>query len=316
MPDYVETAVKNIKEIVGNDDVILGLSGGVDSSVAAMLIHKAIGSQLTCIFVDNGLLRLNEAEIVMKTYNKNLGVKVIHIDATKKFMNDLIGINDPEKKRKIIGRDFIEVFQEEAKNIPNAKWLAQGTIYPDVIESAGGKTKKAHNIKSHHNVGGLPDTLNLKLLEPLRELFKDEVRELGIALGLKNDMVYRHPFPGPGLGVRILGEVKEEFANLLRQADAIFIEELKKSGWYDKTSQAFTVFLPVKSVGVMGDGRTYEYVVSLRAVVTSDFMTAEWAKLPYDLLGKVSNRIINEVKGINRVVYDISGKPPATIEWE
>jgi len=316
MPDYVGTAVKNIKEIVGNDDVILGLSGGVDSSVAAMLIHKAIGSQLTCIFVDNGLLRMNEAEIVMKTYNKNLGVKVIHIDATKKFMNDLVGISDPEKKRKVIGRDFIEVFQEEAKNIPNAKWLAQGTIYPDVIESAGGKTKKAHNIKSHHNVGGLPDTLNLKLLEPLRELFKDEVRELGIALGLKKDMVYRHPFPGPGLGVRILGEVKEEFANLLRQADAIFIEELKRSGWYDKTSQAFTVFLPVKSVGVMGDGRTYEYVVSLRAVVTSDFMTAEWAKLPYDLLGRVSNRIINEVKGINRVVYDISGKPPATIEWE
>ena len=231
-------------------------------------------------------------------------------------MNDLIGISDPEKKRKIIGRDFIEVFQEEAKNIPNAKWLAQGTIYPDVIESAGGKTKKAHNIKSHHNVGGLPDTLNLKLLEPLRELFKDEVRKLGIALGLKKDMVYRHPFPGPGLGVRILGEVKEEFANLLRQADAIFIEELKESGWYNKTSQAFTVFLPIKSVGVMGDGRTYEYVVSLRAVVTSDFMTAEWAKLPYDLLGKVSNRIINEVKGINRVVYDISGKPPATIEWE
>ena len=316
MPDYVKTAVANIKEIVGSDDVILGLSGGVDSSVAAMLIHKAIGAQLTCIFVDNGLLRLNEAEIVMKTYNKNLGVKVIHIDATKKFMNDLIGINDPEKKRKIIGRDFIEVFQEEAKNIPNAKWLAQGTIYPDVIESAGGKTKKAHNIKSHHNVGGLPDTLSLKLLEPLRDLFKDEVRELGIALGLKKDMVYRHPFPGPGLGVRILGEVKEEFANLLRQADAIFIEELRQSGWYDKTSQAFTVFLPVKSVGVMGDGRTYEYVVSLRAVVTSDFMTAEWAKLPYDLLGKVSNRIINEVKGINRVVYDISGKPPATIEWE
>mgnify|MGYP000023440294 FL=1 len=316
MPDYVETAVKNIKKLVGNDDVILGLSGGVDSSVAAMLIHRAIGNQLTCIFVDNGLLRLNEAEIVMKTYNKNLGVKVIHIDATKKFMNDLIGVSDPEKKRKIIGRDFIEVFQEEAKNIPNAKWLAQGTIYPDVIESAGGKNKKAHNIKSHHNVGGLPDTLNLKLLEPLRELFKDEVRELGVALGLKKDMVYRHPFPGPGLGVRILGEVKEEFANLLRQADAIFIEELKQSGWYDKTSQAFTVFLPVKSVGVMGDGRTYEYVVSLRAVVTSDFMTAEWAKLPYDLLGKVSNRIINEVKGINRVVYDISGKPPSTIEWE
>jgi len=316
MPDYVETAIQNIKRIVGKDDVILGLSGGVDSSVAAMLIHKAIGDQLTCIFVDHGLLRLNEAETVMQTFNKNLGVKVIHINAAKKFMTDLKGIDDPEQKRKIIGKDFIEVFQEEAKNIPNAKWLAQGTIYPDVIESAGGKTKKAHNIKSHHNVGGLPDTLNLKLLEPLRELFKDEVRELGIALGLKKDMVYRHPFPGPGLGVRILGEVKQEFANLLRHADAVFIEELKKSGWYDKTSQAFTVFLPVKSVGVMGDGRTYEYVVSLRAVTTSDFMTANWAELPYELLGRVSNRIINEVKGINRVVYDISGKPPATIEWE
>jgi GMP synthase (glutamine-hydrolysing) len=316
MPDYAETAIKNIKEVVGNDHVILGLSGGVDSSVAAMLIHKAIGNQLTCIFVDHGLLRLNEAEIVMQTFNKHLGVKVIHVNAAKKFMNDLKGIDDPELKRKIIGRDFIEVFQEKAKNIPNAKWLAQGTIYPDVIESAGGKTKKAHNIKSHHNVGGLPDTLNLKLLEPLRELFKDEVRELGIALGLKKDMVYRHPFPGPGLGVRILGEVREEFANLLRQADAIFIEELKKSGWYDKTSQAFTVFLPIKSVGVMGDGRTYEYVVSLRAVTTSDFMTANWAELPYNLLGKISNRIINEVKGINRVVYDVSGKPPATIEWE
>jgi GMP synthase (glutamine-hydrolysing) len=292
------------------------LSGGVDSSVAAMLIHQAIGDQLTCIFVDHGLLRLNEAETVMQTFNKNLGVKVIHINAAKKFMTDLEGIDDPEQKRKIIGKDFVEVFQEEAKKIPNAKWLAQGTIYPDVIESAGGKTKKAHNIKSHHNVGGLPDSLNLKLLEPLRELFKDEVRKLGIALGLKKDMVNRHPFPGPGLGVRILGEVKQEFADLLRNADAIFIEELKKSGWYDKTSQAFTVFLPVKSVGVMGDGRTYEYVVSLRAVTTTDFMTANWAELPYDLLGRVSNRIINEVKGINRVVYDVSGKPPATIEWE
>jgi GMP synthase (glutamine-hydrolysing) len=316
MPDYVKTAINDIKEKVGDDDVLLGLSGGVDSSVAAMLIHKAIGDQLTCIFVDHGLLRLNEAETVLQTFNKNLGVKVIHVNATKKFMNDLKGIHDPEQKRKIIGRDFVEIFQEEAKNIPNAKWLAQGTIYPDVIESAGGKTKKAQNIKSHHNVGGLPDTLNLKLLEPLRELFKDEVRELGVALGLQKDMVYRHPFPGPGLGVRILGEIKKEFADLLRQADAIFIDELKKSGWYDKTSQAFTVFLPVKSVGVMGDGRTYEYVVSLRAVTTSDFMTANWAELPYELLGKVSNRIINEVKGINRVVYDVSGKPPATIEWE
>jgi GMP synthase (glutamine-hydrolysing) len=316
MPDYVETAIQNIKNIVGKDDVLLGLSGGVDSSVAAMLIHKAIGEQLTCIFVDHGLLRLNEAEIVMQTFNKNLGVKVINIDATKKFMGDLKGVYDPEQKRKIIGKDFVEVFQEEAKKLSNVKWLAQGTIYPDVIESAGGKSKKAHNIKSHHNVGGLPDTLSLKLLEPLRELFKDEVRELGVALGLKKEMVYRHPFPGPGLGVRILGEVKQEFADLLRKADAIFIEELKESGWYDKTSQAFTVFLPVKSVGVMGDSRTYEYVASLRAVVTSDFMTAEWAKLPYELLGKVSNRIINEVKGINRVVYDISGKPPSTIEWE
>ena len=316
MPDYIDTAVRYIKEIVGNDEVLLGLSGGVDSSVAAALIHRAIGDNLTCIFVDHGLLRLNEAKTVMKTFGKNLGVKVIHVDATEKFMSDLKGISDPEDKRKIIGRDFVEVFQEQAEKFENVRWLAQGTIYPDVIESAGGKTKKAHNIKSHHNVGGLPDTLNLKLLEPLRELFKDEVRELGVALGLPREMVYRHPFPGPGLGVRILGEVKMEFADLLRKADAIFIEELDKSGWYDKTSQAFTVFLPVKSVGVMGDGRTYEYVVALRAVVTSDFMTAHWAELPYDLLAVVSNRIINEVKGINRVVYDISGKPPATIEWE
>jgi GMP synthase (glutamine-hydrolysing) len=316
MPDYIDTAVRHIKEIVGNDEVLLGLSGGVDSSVAAALIHRAIGDNLTCIFVDHGLLRLNEAEIVMKTFGKNLGVKVIHVDATEKFMSDLKGISDPEDKRKIIGRDFVEVFQDQAEKFENVRWLAQGTIYPDVIESAGGKTKKAHNIKSHHNVGGLPETLNLKLLEPLRELFKDEVRELGVALGLPREMVYRHPFPGPGLGVRILGEVKMEFADLLRKADAIFIEELDKSGWYDKTSQAFTVFLPVKSVGVMGDGRTYEYVVSLRAVVTSDFMTAHWAELPYELLAVVSNRIINEVRGINRVVYDISGKPPATIEWE
>jgi GMP synthase (glutamine-hydrolysing) len=316
MPNYVETAISNIKKMVGDDEVILGLSGGVDSSVAAALIHKAIGDKLTCIFVDHGMLRLNEAKIVMETFKENLGVKIIHINATDKFMSDLTGINDPEEKRKIIGKDFIEVFQSEAENLKNVKWLAQGTIYPDVIESAGGKTKKAHNIKSHHNVGGLPETLNLKLLEPLRELFKDEVRELGVALGLPKDMVNRHPFPGPGLGVRILGEVKLEYADLLRDADAIFIDELKQSGWYEKTSQAFTVFLPVKSVGVMGDGRTYEFVVSLRAVVTSDFMTANWAELPYELLGKVSNRIINEVKGINRVVYDISGKPPATIEWE
>lgn len=316
MPDYVQEAVERIRAEVGQDQVILGLSGGVDSSVAAALIHKAIGDQLTCVFVDNGLLRLNEAEQVMRTFANNLGVKVIHVDASKKFLGDLVGVTDPEAKRKIIGREFVEVFQQESAKLPQAKWLAQGTIYPDVIESAGAKTKKAHTIKSHHNVGGLPETLHLKLLEPLRELFKDEVRELGVALGLPREMVYRHPFPGPGLGVRILGEVKKEYADLLRQADAIFIEELRASGWYDKTSQAFAVFLPVKSVGVMGDGRTYDYVVALRAVVTSDFMTAHWAELPYDLLGKISNRIINEVRGINRVVYDISGKPPATIEWE
>ena len=316
MPNYIETAVKHIQDTVKDDEVILGLSGGVDSSVAAALTHKAIGNKLTCVFVDNGLLRLNEATQVMKTFQDNFGVKVIHVDASNKFLSDLKGVTDPELKRKIIGREFVEVFQNEAKKLPNAKWLAQGTIYPDVIESASAKTKKAHTIKSHHNVGGLPETLNLKLLEPLRELFKDEVRELGVALGLPKAMVYRHPFPGPGLGVRILGEVKSEFADLLRRADAIFIEELINSGWYDKTSQAFAVFLPVKSVGVMGDGRTYEYVVALRAVVTSDFMTAHWAELPYELLGKVSNRIINEVRGINRVVYDVSGKPPATIEWE
>jgi GMP synthase (glutamine-hydrolysing) len=316
MPDYVEEAVAKIRTQVGNDEVILGLSGGVDSSVAAALIHKAIGKQLTCVFVDNGLLRLNEAEQVMQTFAKNLGVKVIHVDAAKTFLHHLTGVTDPEQKRKIIGREFVEVFQAESEKLPNAKWLAQGTIYPDVIESAGAKTKKAHTIKSHHNVGGLPETMKLKLLEPLRELFKDEVRELGVALGLHHDMVYRHPFPGPGLGVRILGEVKQEYADLLRRADAIFIEELRAAGWYEKTSQAFAVFLPVKSVGVMGDGRTYDFVVALRAVVTSDFMTAHWAELPYTLLGKVSNRIINEVRGINRVVYDVSGKPPATIEWE
>jgi GMP synthase (glutamine-hydrolysing) len=316
MPDYIEEAIGRIRSEVGSDQVILGLSGGVDSSVAAALIHRAIGDQLTCVFVDNGLLRLNEAEQVMETFAKNLGVKVIHVDASVKFLGDLAGVTDPEAKRKIIGREFVEVFQQESAKLPQAKWLAQGTIYPDVIESAGAKTKKAHTIKSHHNVGGLPETLKLKLLEPLRELFKDEVRELGVALGLPHDMVYRHPFPGPGLGVRILGEVKREYADLLRRADAIFIEELRASGWYEKTSQAFAVFLPVKSVGVMGDGRTYEYVVALRAVQTQDFMTAHWAELPYTLLGKVSNRIINEVRGINRVVYDISGKPPATIEWE
>ena len=329
MKDYIEEAVASIRAQVGSDDVILGLSGGVDSSVAAALIHRAIGAQLTCVFVDHGLLRLNEGQMVMDMFAKNLGVKVIRVDAESQFMNHLAGVTDPEQKRKIIGREFVEVFQVEAGKIENAKWLAQGTIYPDVIESAG-KGKKGHTIKSHHNVGGLPDTLNLKLLEPLRELFKDEVRKLGVALGLPHEMVYRHPFPGPGLGVRILGEVKSEYANLLRRADAIFIEELRNgtmqlpdqdgelppANWYEATSQAFAVFLPVKSVGVMGDGRTYEYVVALRAVQTQDFMTAHWAHLPHELLGRVSNRIINEVRGINRVVYDISGKPPATIEWE
>jgi GMP synthase (glutamine-hydrolysing) len=316
MPDYVTESVARIREQVGADEVILGLSGGVDSSVAAALIHRAIGEQLTCVFVDHGLLRLNEAEQVMHTFAKHMHVKVIHVDASGDFYAALEGVSDPEQKRKIIGRHFVEVFQREASRIRNAKWLAQGTIYPDVIESAGGKTKKAMSIKSHHNVGGLPETLHLKLLEPLRELFKDEVRELGLALGLPHDMVFRHPFPGPGLGVRILGEVKREFADLLRQADAIFIDELRAAGWYEQTAQAFAVFLPVRSVGVMGDGRTYEYVVALRAVQTLDFMTAHWAELPHTLLSRVSNRIINEVRGINRVVYDISGKPPATIEWE
>jgi len=316
MPNYIDEAVAHIREQVGEDEVILGLSGGVDSSVAAALLHRAIGVQLTCVFVDNGLLRLNEGAEVMKTFADHLGVKVIHVDASDVFLGHLAGVEDPEAKRKIIGREFVEVFQQESAKLPQAKWLAQGTIYPDVIESAGGKNGKAKTIKSHHNVGGLPDTLHLKLLEPLRELFKDEVRELGVALGLAPEMVYRHPFPGPGLGVRILGEVKKEYADLLRRADAIFIEELRASGWYEKTSQAFVVFLPVKSVGVMGDGRTYEWVVALRAVETQDFMTAHWAELPHALLGKVSNRIINEVRGINRVVYDVSGKPPATIEWE
>ena len=322
MPNYIDEAVAKIREQVGSDEVILGLSGGVDSSVAAALIHRAIGDQLTCVFVDHGLLRLNEAENVMKMFADNLGVRVIHVDASEQFMAKLAGVTDPEQKRKIIGAEFIEVFDAEEKKLTNAKWLAQGTIYPDVIESAGAKTKKAHAIKSHHNVGGLPENMKLKLLEPLRDLFKDEVRELGVALGLPREMVYRHPFPGPGLGVRILGEVKREYADLLRQADDIFIQELRNhtdengTSWYDLTSQAFAVFLPVKSVGVMGDGRTYDYVVALRAVITSDFMTAHWAELPYSLLGTVSNRIINEVRGINRVVYDVSGKPPATIEWE
>ncbi len=322
MPNYIDEAVAKIRDQVGNDEVILGLSGGVDSSVAAALIHRAIGDQLTCVFVDHGLLRLDEGKNVMQMFAQNLGVKVVHVDASEQFMTKLAGVTDPEQKRKIIGAEFIEVFDAEEKKLTQAKWLAQGTIYPDVIESAGAKTKKAHAIKSHHNVGGLPENMKLKLLEPLRDLFKDEVRELGVALGLPREMVYRHPFPGPGLGVRVLGEVKREYADLLRQADAIFIEELRNTtdengvSWYDLTSQAFAVFLPVKSVGVMGDGRTYDYVVALRAVITSDFMTAHWAELPYALLGRVSNRIINEVRGINRVVYDVSGKPPATIEWE
>jgi len=322
MGDIADEAIARIRAQVGGDEVILGLSGGVDSSVAAALIHKAIGPKLTCVFVDHGLLRLDEAKQVMDTFARNLGVRVIHVDASDDFLGALAGVDDPEAKRKIIGRLFVDVFQREAAKLPQAKWLAQGTIYPDVIESAGAKTKKANTIKSHHNVGGLPDTLHLKLLEPLRELFKDEVRELGLELGLPRDMVYRHPFPGPGLGVRILGEVKREWADLLRRADAIFIEELRAArdasgtSWYDLTAQAFAVFLPIRSVGVMGDGRTYEHAVALRAVQTTDFMTAHWAPLPHDLLAKVSNRITNEVRGINRVVFDISSKPPATIEWE
>jgi GMP synthase (glutamine-hydrolysing) len=316
MRDHIEEAVARIREQVGSEEVILGLSGGVDSSVAAALIHRAIGEQLTCVFVDHGLLRLNEGAAVMDMFAGKLHAKVIHVDATAEFMGALAGVADPEAKRKIIGREFVEVFQREAAKLKNAKWLAQGTIYPDVIESGAAKTKKATTIKSHHNVGGLPETLGLKLLEPLHDLFKDEVRELGVALGLPREMVYRHPFPGPGLGVRILGEVKKDYADLLRRADAIFIDELRAAGWYDQVSQAFAVFLPVKSVGVMGDGRTYDYVVALRAVQTSDFMTADWAELPYSLLKKVSSRIINEVRGINRVTYDVSSKPPATIEWE
>ena len=325
MPDYVREAVERIRVQVGREEVLLGLSGGVDSSVAAALIQRAIGDQLTCVFVDTGLLRLNEAEQVMETFARHLGVKVDMVEASERFMHALTGIADPEQKRKIIGREFVHVFQEEAAKFSNVRWLAQGTIYPDVIESAGAKTRKAHTIKSHHNVGGLPDTLHLKLLEPLRELFKDEVRELGLALGLPREMVFRHPFPGPGLGVRILGEVKREYADLLRRADAIFVDELRarklegisgETNWYEMTAQAFAVFLPVRSVGVMGDGRTYDYVVALRAVQTTDFMTAQWVELPPDLLARVSNRIINEVQGINRVVYDISSKPPATIEWE
>jgi GMP synthase (glutamine-hydrolysing) len=320
MPAYVDESITKIRTQVGDDEVILGLSGGVDSSVAAALIHRAIGPRLTCIFVDTGLLREGEADQVMATFAEHLGVRVDRVDASEAFLRELAGVTDPELKRKIIGREFVQVFQAEAAKLRAggvaARWLAQGTIYPDVIESAGAKTGKAHTIKSHHNVGGLPDTLHLKLLEPLRELFKDEVRELGLVLGLPREMVLRHPFPGPGLGVRILGEVKREYADILRRADAIFIEELRADGWYDRVAQAFAVFLPVRSVGVMGDGRTYEHAVALRAVETTDFMTARWAPLPHELLARVSNRITNEVRGINRVVYDISGKPPATIEWE
>jgi len=314
--NIVQDCIIHAKDKVGDDHVILGLSGGVDSSVVAALLHKAIGDQLTCIFVDNGLLRLNEGDQVMKAFAENMGVKVIRVNAEQRFLTELKGENDPEAKRKIIGRVFVEIFEEESKKIKNAKWLAQGTIYPDVIESAAAKTGKAQVIKSHHNVGGLPDDMELELLEPLRELFKDEVRKIGLELGLPEKMIYRHPFPGPGLGVRILGEVKKEFADVLREADDIFMQELNNSGWYEKTSQAFAVFLPVKSVGVVGDNRAYDYVIALRAVQTIDFMTATWAPIPYDILAVISNRIINEVRGISRVTYDISGKPPATIEWE
>ncbi|MEJ2552925.1 MAG: glutamine-hydrolyzing GMP synthase [Gammaproteobacteria bacterium] len=314
--NIIDDSIAQIRTQVGEDQVLLALSGGVDSSVVAALLHRAIGDQLTCVFVDNGLLRLDEGDQVMATFAKHMGIRVIRVDAEERFLQALRGIADPEQKRRIIGNLFVEVFEEQAAQLTKVKWLAQGTIYPDVIESAGAKTGKAHVIKTHHNVGGLPAAMRLKLIEPLRELFKDEVRKIGVELGLPSEMVYRHPFPGPGLGVRILGEVKKEYADLLRRADAIFIEELHRQEWYDKVSQAFTVFLPVRSVGVMGDGRRYDYVVSLRAVQTVDFMTAHWAPLPYDLLGTVSNRIINEVSGISRVVYDISGKPPATIEWE
>jgi len=312
----IEDQVARVREQVGDSHVLLGLSGGVDSSVVAALLHRAIGDQLTCVFVDNGLLRKNEGDQVMETFASHMGVKVIRVEAEERFLGKLAGESDPETKRKIIGNTFIEVFDEEASKIDGVDFLAQGTIYPDVIESAAEKTGKAQVIKSHHNVGGLPETMKLKLVEPLRELFKDEVRKLGVELGLPADMVYRHPFPGPGLGVRILGEVKKEYADILRDADAVFIEELRKAGWYDKTSQAFAVFLPVKSVGVVGDNRRYEWVIALRAVETVDFMTARWAHLPYELLETVSNRIINEFSGVSRVTYDVSSKPPATIEWE
>ena len=314
--NIAEMEVEKARQIVGDDKVILGLSGGVDSSVVAALLHKAIGDQLSCVFVDNGLLRLNEGDQVMEMFATHMGIKVIRVDAEQEFLGKLSGVSDPEQKRKIIGNTFIDIFDREAGKIDDANWLAQGTIYPDVIESAGSKHGKAHVIKSHHNVGGLPEDMNLKLVEPLRELFKDEVRKLGMELGLPHDMVYRHPFPGPGLGVRILGEVKKEYADILRLADDIFISELRRAGWYDKTSQAFAVFLPVKSVGVVGDGRRYEWVVALRAVETVDFMTARWAHLPVELLEVVSRRIMNEIEHVSRVVYDVSSKPPSTIEWE
>jgi GMP synthase (glutamine-hydrolysing) len=314
--NIIEDAIERVQAQVGKGKVLLGLSGGVDSSVVAALLHRAIGDQLVCVFVDHGLLRLGEGEQVMSTFARHLGVGVIRVDAQERFLAALAGVTDPEAKRKIIGRTFVEVFDEQAHQLSGVRFLAQGTIYPDVIESAGARTGKAHVIKSHHNVGGLPEKMNLKLVEPLRELFKDEVRRLGVQLGLPREMVYRHPFPGPGLGVRILGEVRKEYADLLRRADAIFIEELRKHDLYERTAQAFAVFLPVRSVGVMGDGRRYDYVIALRAVETVDFMTAQWARLPYEFLDQVSRRIVNEVAGISRVVYDISGKPPATIEWE
>jgi len=314
--NIIEESITAVRERVGDGHVLLGLSGGVDSSVVAALLHEALGNQLTCVFVDTGLLREGEGDQVMATFARHMGIKVIRVDAEERFLAALKGVTDPEEKRKIIGGVFIEIFDEEAGKLSGVEWLAQGTIYPDVIESAAAGKGKAHVIKSHHNVGGLPETMNLELIEPLRELFKDEVRRIGVELGLPSDMVYRHPFPGPGLGVRILGEVRKEFADLLRRADAIFIEELREAGLYDKVSQAFAVFLPVRSVGVMGDGRRYDWVVALRAVETTDFMTAHWAHLPYDILDHISRRIINEIPGISRVVYDISGKPPATIEWE